>query len=64
MWARGRGQTDTETQTRVTTVHFALSTNHEKCNEKENGSLHKNGQQNTTKTASEDLLSVGNAFKL
>ena len=30
MWAYGRGQTDT--QTRVTTIHFASSTTHAKCN--------------------------------
>ena len=35
MWAYGRGQTDrqTDTQTRVTTIHFASSTTHAKCNE-------------------------------
>jgi len=34
VWAYGRGQTDrqTDTQTRVTTIHFALSTTHAKCN--------------------------------
>ena len=32
MWAYGRGQTDT--QTRVTTIHFASSTTHAKCNNK------------------------------
>jgi len=34
MWAYGRGQTDThtDTQTRVTTIHFASSTTHAKCN--------------------------------
>jgi len=36
MWAFGRGQTDrqtrTDTQTRVTTIHFASSTTHAKCN--------------------------------
>jgi len=31
VWACGRGQTDT--QTRVTTIHFASSTTHAKCNE-------------------------------
>jgi len=30
VWAYGRGQTDT--QTRVTTIHFASSTTHAKCN--------------------------------
>jgi len=30
VWAYGRGQTDT--QTCVTTIHFALSTTHAKCN--------------------------------
>ena len=36
MWAYGRGQTHrqthTDTQTRVTTIHFASSTTHAKCN--------------------------------
>jgi len=34
VWAYGRGQTDrhTDTQTRVTTIHFAWSTTHAKCN--------------------------------
>jgi len=34
VWAYGRGQTDTQTdtQTRVTTVHFASSTTHAKSN--------------------------------
>jgi len=34
VWAYGRGQTDTQTytQTRVTTIHFASSTTHAKCN--------------------------------
>jgi len=32
VWANGRGQTDTHTQTRVTTIHFASSTTHAKCN--------------------------------
>ena len=36
VWAYGRGQTDidrqTDTQTRVTTIHFASSTTHAKCN--------------------------------
>jgi len=34
VWACGRGQTDThtDTQTRVTTVHFASSATHAKCN--------------------------------
>jgi len=38
VWACGRGQTDThtnrqtDTQTRVTTVHFASCTTHAKCN--------------------------------
>ena len=38
VWACGRGQTDTHTdrhtdkQTRVTTIHFASSTTHAKCN--------------------------------
>jgi len=34
--ACGRGQTDTQTdtQTRVTTIHFASSTTHAKCNKK------------------------------
>ena len=31
MWAYGRGQTDT--QTRVTTIHFASSSTHAKCND-------------------------------
>jgi len=33
VWAYGRGQTDrqTDTQTRVTTIHFASSTTHAKC---------------------------------
>jgi len=31
VWAYGRGQTDT--QTRVTTIHFESSTTHAKCNE-------------------------------
>ena len=31
VWAYGRGETDT--QTRVTTMHFASSTTHAKCNE-------------------------------
>jgi len=33
VWAYGRGQTDTQTdtQTRVTTIHFASSTTHAKC---------------------------------
>jgi len=30
VWACGRGQTDT--QTRMTTIHFASSTTHAKCN--------------------------------
>ena len=33
VWAYGRGQTDT--QTRVTTIHFASSTTHAKCNKDE-----------------------------
>jgi len=41
VWAYGRGQTDrqtythshTDTQTRVTTIHFASSTTHAKCND-------------------------------
>jgi len=34
VWAYGRGQTHThkQTQTRVTTIHFASSTTHAKCN--------------------------------
>jgi len=34
VWAYGRGQTDThtDTQTRVTTIHFASSTSLAKCN--------------------------------
>jgi len=34
VWAYGRGQTDrqTDTQTRVTTIYFASSTTHAKCN--------------------------------
>jgi len=34
VWAYGRRQTDThtDTQTRVTTIHFASSTTHAKCN--------------------------------
>jgi len=34
VWAYGRGQTDrqTDTQTRVTTIHFASSTTHATCN--------------------------------
>ena len=32
VWAYGRGQTDRHTQTRVTTIHFASSTTHAKCN--------------------------------
>jgi len=34
VWACGRGQThrQTDTQTRVTTIHFASSTTHAKCN--------------------------------
>jgi len=38
VWAYGRGQTDTQTerhtdtQTRVTAIHFAWSTTHAKCN--------------------------------
>ena len=36
MWAYGRGQTDT--QTRVTTIHFASSTTHAKCNNIKNQS--------------------------
>ena len=34
VWAYGHGQTDTQTdtQTRVTTIHFASSTTHAKCN--------------------------------
>ena len=36
VWADGRGQTDrqTDTQTRVTTIHFASSTTHAKCKER------------------------------
>jgi len=37
VWTCGRGQTDTQTQTRVTsdvtTIHFASSTTHAKCND-------------------------------
>jgi len=39
VWAYGRGQTDTQTQTdrqthtRVTKIHFASSTTHAKCND-------------------------------
>jgi len=37
VWAYGRGQTDRQTdrhtQTRVTTIHFASSTTHAKCND-------------------------------
>jgi len=34
VWAYGRGQThrQTDTQTRVTTIHFVSSTTHAKCN--------------------------------
>jgi len=45
MWAYGRGQTDrhthrrTDTQTRVTTIHFASSTTHAKCK-----NMHDEGQ--------------------
>jgi len=38
VWAYGRGQTDTQTQTRVTTIHFASSTTHAKCNDVTSGS--------------------------
>jgi len=31
--AYGRGDTRTDTQTRVTTIHFASSTTHAKCND-------------------------------
>jgi len=36
VWAYGRGQTDTQTdtQTHVTTIHFASSTTHAKCNKR------------------------------
>jgi len=35
VWAYGHGQTDrhTDTQARVTTIHFASSTAHAKCNQ-------------------------------
>jgi len=35
VWAYGRGQTDTQTDTqaRVTTIHFASSTTHAKCSD-------------------------------
>ena len=32
VWAYGRGQTDRHTQTHMTTIHFASSTTHAKCN--------------------------------
>ena len=32
VYACGRGQTDRQTQTRVTTMHFSWSTTHAKCN--------------------------------
>jgi len=38
VWAYGRGQTDT--QTRVTTIHCASSTTHAKCNEPNNATKH------------------------
>jgi len=36
VWACGRGHTDThtDTQTRVTTIHFSWSTTHAKCNKR------------------------------
>ena len=46
VWAYGRGQTDrpththTDTQTRVTTIHFASSTTHAKCNKKSQAACH------------------------
>ena len=33
VWACGRGQTDRQTQTRVTTIHFASSTTYAKCSD-------------------------------
>jgi len=41
VWAYGPEQTDrhTDTQTRVTTIHFASSTTHAKCNETEREKL-------------------------
>jgi len=41
VWAYGRGQTDTQTdtQTRVTTIHFASSTTHAKCNDAKRGQM-------------------------
>jgi len=40
VWANGRGQTDrqTDTQTRVPTIHFASSTTYAKCNDTTIGS--------------------------
>jgi len=37
VWSYGREQTHTHTQTRVTTIHFASSTTHAKCNNNNNG---------------------------
>ena len=46
VWAYGRGQTDT--QTRVTTIHFASSTTHAKCNDPVNVSVKQNYSNFTT----------------
>ena len=56
VWAYGRGQTDRQTdiQTRVTTIHFASSTTHAKCNNYPRSSwpsfiIITSGQSNLTK---------------
>ena len=38
VWSCSHGQTDTDTQTRVTNIHLALSTTHVKCNQWRNRS--------------------------
>jgi len=52
VWAYGRGQTDT--QTLVTTIHFASSTTHAKCN---------NNNYNHDKTMSATQLSIVDAHQ-
>jgi len=45
VWAYGRGQTDrhTDTQKHVTTIHFASTTTHAKCNNEEMTARHEFG---------------------
>jgi len=56
VWAYGRGQTHTQrdTQTRVTTIHFASSTTHAKCND-----ISMTFRKKNTKRAQSQRLTVG-----